>query len=476
MQAVYAVAYALHDLNEKNKIVSRNGQLSFNYTELIEALYRVNFSRDNLRVKFTKDGDLDNATMAIHSYHKEEENGNIYTKDTLVGYWHENGTTANDRFQLDYNKIVWKFGSKPVSVCNALCSPGTRVVYGPSKCCWSCEPCTTHEYSNETHSEKCYKCQDHTHANIQKSKCVDNWERWICLQDGIGITSLVFAGIGWAAVLISTVVVVINRTHRCLQSETTLKAITLLSCLFGYFNVVFWIVQPTDTNCTIRRLGLLLIAMTHCLRVFFISPIGRLLATRTATYLHLNQRFAVEISFSLHLLVAGLIHYGLIYPFPFNVFKSDVFGSDDVNGEKIVSFLDCHFDNQVNTAIILIISILHPTIYWLSAVISCYRGREKAPKRQRISSGTPPTVTVDDNRLVLFVSYFVSLVILATLPIYATSTDPYLHNFILLVVVFVCNSLVLLFFIAPRLYKIYFKREFAAMGHLFFVDTSISAK
>ncbi|KAF7651623.1 hypothetical protein LDENG_00108240, partial [Lucifuga dentata] len=155
-KAVYALAYALHDMLQ---CVPGRGPFSGNSCANFQRLKPWQLIYYLEKVHFT---------TSFGDQVSFDENGNalpIY--DVMNWLWLPDGSTkvqtvgvvkklaSNDeKLTLNEDKIFWNFESNqpPRSVCSESCPPGTRMARkkGEPVCCFDCIPCSEGKISNET--------------------------------------------------------------------------------------------------------------------------------------------------------------------------------------------------------------------------------------------------------------------------------------------------------------------------------------
>ncbi|XP_060231817.1 vomeronasal type-2 receptor 116-like [Meriones unguiculatus] len=162
------------------------------------------------------------------------------------------------QLSLSDQLIQWpiSFTKIPQSVCSESCRPGFRKATqeGKAVCCFDCTPCAENEISNETDMEQCVKCPESHYANSQKNHCFQKTVSFLAYEDPLGIaltiTALCFSALT-AAVL---VVFVKHRDTAIVKANNRALSYTLLLTLITCFlSSLLFIGQPNTTTCIMQQ-------------------------------------------------------------------------------------------------------------------------------------------------------------------------------------------------------------------------------
>ena len=189
---------------------------------------------------------------AVHS-HKGETEFNCHDDAVLEVEMldvHVNITSA----------IIWNNGSTipPQSICSHPCHPRYRIRHvldaqgRPSKCCFVCLPCTGQRYSRAG-DQACRECEPETYANAEHTACVPIEVDYIGKR-GITYGVLVLCACVTVCAIVYTLLLVFNTSLKW-SIEKPLIAMTSTGVAFSQLVFVPWLMEPTDTICSILSIG-----------------------------------------------------------------------------------------------------------------------------------------------------------------------------------------------------------------------------
>uniref|UniRef100_A0A8D3CAY0 G-protein coupled receptors family 3 profile domain-containing protein n=1 Tax=Scophthalmus maximus TaxID=52904 RepID=A0A8D3CAY0_SCOMX len=275
-KAVYALAYALHDMQQCEPgrgPFSGHGCGNLQRLEpwqLVYYLGRINFTTPfGDQVSFDENGD------ALPIY------------DIMNWLWLPDGRTEvqnvgevkksaskGEELTLDENKIFWNFGSKqpPRSVCSESCPPGTRMARkkGEAECCFDCIPCSEGEISNSTDSMECTNCPEDFWSSPQRDHCVAKKTEFLSYHEPLGICLTATALLG---TFICATVLVIFICHRqtpvVRANNSELSFQLLLSLKFCFLCSLLFIGRPRPWTCQLRHVafGISFVLCISCILV-----------------------------------------------------------------------------------------------------------------------------------------------------------------------------------------------------------------
>ncbi|GAA6072776.1 extracellular calcium-sensing receptor-like, partial [Tachysurus ichikawai] len=193
-KAVYAVAYALHNIYGCSE--KENGQGAIACTKLadyqqpwkiVNELKKIRFmTTTGEDVFFDENGDPA-ARYEVLNCQQGKDGQAVFVK---VGFY---DASLQTHLQLLFNNntIVWAHNKPqvPVSVCSNSCTPGFRkaVQKGRPTCCFDCIPCADGEISNITDSISCIKCPPELWSNDMKDTCVLKLMEFLSYEELMGI-------------------------------------------------------------------------------------------------------------------------------------------------------------------------------------------------------------------------------------------------------------------------------------------------
>uniref|UniRef100_A0A8C4RUQ8 Extracellular calcium-sensing receptor-like n=1 Tax=Erpetoichthys calabaricus TaxID=27687 RepID=A0A8C4RUQ8_ERPCA len=223
--AVYAVAYALHDL-----LACQDNQGPWQANQKDELPLQVS--------SFANNGEYVNFDI----------NGDPPARYELVNW------------QLSINGIIEfvtiGFYDIPKSVCSESCHPGTRKATQRGKpiCCFDCLPCAEGEISNNTDAVHCMKCPLEYRANEEKDQCILKDIEFLSYDEIMGMILIIFALLG--ASLTSVVAVVFFKfrdTPIVKANNSELSFLLLFSLTLCFLCSLTFIREPTQWSCMLRH-------------------------------------------------------------------------------------------------------------------------------------------------------------------------------------------------------------------------------
>ncbi|XP_073522174.1 vomeronasal type-2 receptor 26-like [Phyllobates terribilis] len=123
----------------------------------------------------------------------------------------------------------------PVSTCSEQCPPGYKSILklGIHKCCFECLKCLEGEVSNETDILSCQKCPEDQWPN-DLHQCVPKPIEFLSYKN-------------------DPVALIISYTPIVQSNNQSLSFILLVSIMFNYLCVFFFLHQPTHITCMLRQ-------------------------------------------------------------------------------------------------------------------------------------------------------------------------------------------------------------------------------
>ncbi|XP_028817517.1 extracellular calcium-sensing receptor-like isoform X2 [Denticeps clupeoides] len=257
-KAVYALAYALHDLLHcvPGKGPFSGGSCASLHNlqpwQLLHYLHGVNFTTAyGDQVSFDENGDA----LAIYDIVSWTGVSGGAMKGREVGVVDES-QPAGKVLRLDDEKIVWNFENNrpPHSVCSEPCPPGTRKATkkGLPVCCFDCIPCADGEIS--TDASECLKCPEDLWSNPQKDRCVPKEVEFLSYEDALGIslsTASLFGACACAGVL--AVFAHHRQTPVVRANNSELSFLILMSLKLCFLCALLFIGQPRLWTCQLRH-------------------------------------------------------------------------------------------------------------------------------------------------------------------------------------------------------------------------------
>uniref|UniRef100_A0A3Q3M906 Extracellular calcium-sensing receptor-like n=2 Tax=Mastacembelus armatus TaxID=205130 RepID=A0A3Q3M906_9TELE len=275
-KAVYALAYALHDMLQcepgRGPFSGHScGSLQrLEPWQLVYYLEKVNFTTSfGDQVSFDENGDVLPIYDIMNWLWLPDGRAEVQSVGEV-----KRSPFKGEELTLDEDKIYWNFESKkpPRSVCSESCPPGTRMARkkGEPVCCFDCIPCSEGKISNETDSMECTSCPDDFWSSPQRDHCVPKESEFLSYHEPLGVclaaTSLL--GTFICAVVLgiftynhSTPIVRANNSELSFQLILSLKLCFLCSLLF--------IGRPQLWTCQLRHaaFGISFVLCVSCILV-----------------------------------------------------------------------------------------------------------------------------------------------------------------------------------------------------------------
>ncbi|KAK2847765.1 hypothetical protein Q7C36_009447 [Tachysurus vachellii] len=260
-KAVYAVAYALHNIYScsKNERGQDGSFACANITDnkpwqLVNELKKLHFTTTTgEEVYFDKNGD----PVARYELLNWQEDKDDKIAFVQVGFY---DSSLQTHLQLSFNNISisWAHNSKelPVSVCSPSCPLGTRkaVQKGRPICCFDCIPCAEGEISNITDSITCIKCPPELWSNEKRDNCVLKLVEFLSFEEIMGMILGSFSLLG---VLFTICIAVIFFKHKdtpiVRANNSELSFLLLFSLTLCFLCSLTFIGQPSEWSCMLRH-------------------------------------------------------------------------------------------------------------------------------------------------------------------------------------------------------------------------------
>ncbi|XP_069830428.1 vomeronasal type-2 receptor 26-like [Dendropsophus ebraccatus] len=254
--AVYALAYALHDLTthraQEHSVDSPSRWKPWKLNYYLKRIHL--FTPGGEEIYFTKDGHF--LTKFDILNYVSFENGSSQTN--TVGYYRE----TTDGFQLEINDsaICWNphFTQTPQSTCSKRCLLGYHriPIKGHQKCCYTCVPCPEGQISNTTDMEKCITCLEDEWSNQDRKACVQRATEFLSHGDTLSLFLIVFSLLFClltAAIL--GIFIKYKDTAIVKANNQTLSFILLLSLLLSFLCPLLFIGHPSEMSCLLRQVA-----------------------------------------------------------------------------------------------------------------------------------------------------------------------------------------------------------------------------
>ncbi|XP_047128541.1 extracellular calcium-sensing receptor isoform X1 [Hydra vulgaris] len=246
INAVYAVAHALHNLLKCNNKFCQRSISEIDGEKLLAKLENVRFVLYNQTVSFDSDGDT-SIQYYLWNYQKKKSGQFVFEN---IGIWH-----SKDSLRLNlFGEVKWntKDDQHPISTCSSECKKGFRrhVLTYNSRCCWDCILCSGNTYVNSSNSSTCEKCPENYIASNDKSYCKPIITVYLKMTDYWAITLLCLTGLGNIFILLTLILYKVNKGSPVIcSSNQGLCYISLIGASMFFTMPIYFIMKPTETKC-----------------------------------------------------------------------------------------------------------------------------------------------------------------------------------------------------------------------------------
>ncbi|XP_072427786.1 vomeronasal type-2 receptor 1-like [Chiloscyllium punctatum] len=284
--AVYAVAYALHDLQacENGKGPFENGTCAsihdFEPWQLLHYMKKVRFIDQSGNERyFDKNGDV----SAVYDIINWQVTADGVINFVKVGRYDARAAPGH-QLTIREKDLIWNTGELevPHSVCSKNCKPGTRkrVQQGQPICCFDCIPCAEGEISNGT---ECFQCPEDYWSNINKDQCVPKEVEFLSFYEPLGsiLTFFSILGVTTSAAVILIFIKFMN-TPIVRANNYELSFLLLFSLMLCFLTSFAFIGQPSVEFCVLRQIGFG-ISFTLCLSCILVKTVVVVLAFKMTT-------------------------------------------------------------------------------------------------------------------------------------------------------------------------------------------------
>ncbi|EDL20505.1 mCG20433, partial [Mus musculus] len=255
--AVYAVAYSLHEMNLQQIQIQRyaNGEKMVAFPWEVLPFLKNTLLKHRMRGHTDLDGKrkLDSEYDILNFWNFPKG----LALKVKVGNFSPNAPHGQ-QLMLAEKRIQWPlmFTNIPQSVCSESCRPGFRksVQEGEPTCCFYCTPCADNEISNETDMDECVKCPESHYANSEKNHCLQKSVSFLAYEDSLGI-ALTTTALCLSVLTAVVLVVFVKHRHTPIvkANNRTLSYTLLLTLIMCFLSSLLFIGQPNTTTCILQQ-------------------------------------------------------------------------------------------------------------------------------------------------------------------------------------------------------------------------------
>ncbi|KAK2847362.1 hypothetical protein Q5P01_010361 [Channa striata] len=275
-KAVYALAYALHDMLQCEPgrgPFSGNNCATLQRLEpwqLVHYLQKVNFTTSfGDQVSFDENGDV----LPIYDIMNW-----LWLPDGTIKVQHvgevKKSAFKGEELTIYEDKIFWNFQSRkpPRSVCSESCPPGTRMARkkGQPVCCFDCIPCSEGRISNTTDSMECTSCPEDFWSSPQRDQCVPKEIEFLSYNEPLGICLTTTSLLGTFICAVVLGIFIYHRdTPMVRANNSELSFLILVSLKLCFLCSLLFIGHPKLWTCQLRHaaFGISFVLCVSCILV-----------------------------------------------------------------------------------------------------------------------------------------------------------------------------------------------------------------
>ena len=257
MEAVYAVANALHDMHQTLCNGTPGlcaGMLQDNGRRINGRLLREYLRNATLNYPRKVEEPLFDANQdrvgGYTIYNLQKFGESFRYKE--IGTWHENSLKVNLEKDLEWAPQT---NSVPQSLCSLPCKLGQyRSTVPGQPCCWQCIDCGAGQVSDAI---TCVECPETHKPSDEKSDCQEMeksylkwdhpWATVILILSMIGVCGTVLAGVFYIA---------FHKKQAIIAGNRVMSAVIMGGILISFCLPIVYLGRPTATTCALRRVGI----------------------------------------------------------------------------------------------------------------------------------------------------------------------------------------------------------------------------
>ncbi|XP_052435980.1 G-protein coupled receptor family C group 6 member A-like [Carassius gibelio] len=246
--AVWSIAHALKNLLNCNE-TDCPGERDFPPWKLLKELKNINFTMENQTFYFNASGNFMNGYDLIN-WQPQEASGQ--RRFVVVGNYNLTKTEVYIKAP-----IIWSNPSNtvPVSMCSAICPPGTAKKLLKTSCCHNCTQCLEGTYSNETNLPSCLPCESDTWSLKGWTSCKPKEEDYWKWDGSHAIVLLTFTAIGYLLLLFTLIIFLVFYGKPVMkQAGGTLCFVMMVGLALSFTSVILFIGKPNVHICRGRQI------------------------------------------------------------------------------------------------------------------------------------------------------------------------------------------------------------------------------
>ncbi|KAM5140360.1 taste receptor type 1 member 3-like [Mantella aurantiaca] len=266
--AVYAMAYALHNLLNCTFIKCNSQDSNLYPWKLLNEVKKVNFSIFNTTFEFDSKGNPNTGyDIVTHSF---SEMGFV-----IIGSY-------NNELKLNSSLINWgtKQNLVPVSQCSGDCLPGQiKRVKGTHSCCYDCIDCQEGLFQSSEDDFQCHTCPAGQWSSVRSTSC--SYPTYLYLQwSDTSVICLLLLSFVLLCFVLGTLILFFKHRHSPLvqASGGYMCFIALTSLVAVLCSMVLFIGKPAYLVCVVQQ-PFLAMSLTCCLSTFSIKALQVMLVT-----------------------------------------------------------------------------------------------------------------------------------------------------------------------------------------------------
>ena len=279
LDAIYAVAHALHDMKNCSESGCENPGEEIDPMELERYLRSVDFKGLTGRISFDQYGDPVTSYFDIANFQVSDTPETRIIK-LVIGSWYK---TRNKKLHLNVSKIRWNTITRnellPKSFCHEDCPAGTFLLLA-APCCWECYKCPDGTISTGVNDLNCTACPPGKMPNEGRLKCLDLPEIAVKWSRLASVLVILFGTIGLALVAICSSILYKDRdTPLVKAANRELSSILMLTIVFSFLASILSLAKPTNLMCS----------LVHCWRSMVLVTFVSILIIKTMKILSAFQ-------------------------------------------------------------------------------------------------------------------------------------------------------------------------------------------